>query len=105
MDESDWKAFRRIVPEVRERYIQKRNAEIKALLEDSDLSHTETFWNVHEKVTKEADILQSCLDGHRRSRITAFIFEMLDAGLMDLGDLPVFSSELQDRAKFWYEGR
>jgi hypothetical protein len=103
MTESDWKAFRKIVPELRERYIQKRNAEIAAILQAPDQTETERFWNVHEKITKEAEILESCLDGHRRSRMVAFIYEMLAVGLMDREDLAIFSPEIRERATAWYD--
>jgi len=94
-----------MVPELRERYIQGRNAELKSLLEASAASHTAKFWSIHEKITKEAEILQRCLDGHRRSRIMEFIHEMLETGLMEIGDLSVFSSELQARVKSFFDDR
>lgn len=103
MSESDWQAFRSLVPVLRERYLQKRIAELKGLLDAPGITATERFWNAHQKVTEEASILKQCLDGHCRSRMTSFIHEMLVCGLMDIGDLAVFSEELQEKAKSWYE--
>ncbi|MFZ4776665.1 MAG: hypothetical protein ACOYM3_14940 [Terrimicrobiaceae bacterium] len=103
MSESDWKAFLSLVPVLRERYLKKINAELKGLLDAPGLSATERFWNAHQKVTEEASILKQCLDGHRRSRMISFIHEMLACGLMDIGDLTVFSEELQEKAKSWHE--
>lgn len=35
--ESDWKTFRKLVPELRERYLRQRNAELNAILHDESL--------------------------------------------------------------------
>ena len=99
MSESDWKTFRKMVPELRERYLKKTNEELKNLLLTPDQTPTERFWSTHEKITKEAKILHRCLDGHSRSRMASFIYTMLDCGLMDLDDLSQFSDELRESAK------
>jgi len=103
MSESDWKTFRKMVPELRERYLKKTNEELKNLLLTPDQTPTERFWNTHEKITKEAKILHRCLDGHSRSRMASFIYMMLDCGLMDLDDLSQFSDELRESAKRWFQ--
>ena len=43
-NESDWKTFRKIVPELRERYLRNVNPELKALLQNPKLSPTEQCW-------------------------------------------------------------
>jgi hypothetical protein len=103
MSESDWKTFRKMVPELRERYLKKTNEELKNLLLTPDQTPTERFWNTHEKITKEAKILRHCLDGHSRSRMTSFIYTMLDCGLMNLDDLSQFSDELRESAESWFQ--
>jgi hypothetical protein len=104
MSESDWKTFRKMVPELRERYLEKTNEELKNLLLTPDQTPTERFWNTYEKITKEAKILHHCLDGHSRSRMVSFIYMMLDCGLMDLDDLSQFSDELRESARSWFQG-
>ena len=99
MSESDWKTFRKMVPELRERYLEKTNEELKNLLLTPGQTPTERFWNTYEKITKEAKILQHCLDGHSRSRMVSFIYTMLDCGLMDLDDLSQFGDELRESAR------
>ena len=99
MSEFDWKTFRKMVPELRERYLKKTNKELRNLLLTPDQTSTERFWNTHEKITKEAKILHRCLGGHSRSRMASFIYIMLDCGLMDLDDLSQFSDELRESAK------
>lgn len=45
--ELDWKKFREIVPELRERYLRDRNAEWIAIFHDESLTPTEKFWKAH----------------------------------------------------------
>jgi hypothetical protein len=103
MTESDWKAFREMVPDLRERYIRNCNTEISAILQTANQTQTERFWTAHEKITEKARILQQCLDGHSRSRMPAFISEMLDFGLMEPKDLEVFSEDVRERATAWHD--
>ena len=103
INEGDWKALRKIIPELRERYIGRLNGELRQMLESSAPTATECFWNAHEKMTKESALIQNCLDDVRRSRMHQMIYAMLDCGMMHLKDLSIFSEELQGRAKLWYE--
>jgi uncharacterized protein YpbB len=103
MKESDWKTFRKSLPEVRERYLNKLNEELAQMLKASDLSATERFWKTHEQINEEAKILQECLDGASRSRMETMIFSMLGCGMMRLEDLENYSQELRDRARAWFE--
>jgi hypothetical protein len=103
MKESDWKAFRKMVPGLRERYLRQKNVEITGILQTPGICDTERFWNAHEKITKEAKILERCLDDHSRSRMMFFIDDMLAAGMMTEEDLSVFSEELQAQARRWLD--
>ena len=105
MTESDWKAFRKMVPDLRERYLQSKTREIAALLTSSGETATERFWDSHEKIIEEARVLKQCLNGHSRSRMTDYMRLMLSAGLMSVDDLSFFSDELQERAKDWVIGK
>jgi hypothetical protein len=93
--ESDWKTFRKIVPELRERYLRRRNAELLAILQDESLTPTEQFWTVQERARKEAKILRECLDGHSRSKMLMFMIVMRRHKMLTDEDLKQFSSELQ----------
>jgi hypothetical protein len=65
--ESDWKTFRKRVPEWRERYLEKQNQLIIDILADVEKTPTERFWATEERMQKIARILVDCLDGHSRS--------------------------------------
>ncbi len=93
--ESDWKKFRALVPTWRERYITERNAKIKAMLDAPDRTATERFWDVYQVMEKEARILETCLDGHSRSKMWFHLILMRKAGMLTGDDLVDFTPELQ----------
>lgn len=95
--ESDWKAFRKLVPEVRERYLKARIEEFSSLLHDGELNATEKFWELEERSSEISKILRTCLDGHSRSKMGLFIGLMLGHEFMTQDDLSVFSSELREQ--------
>ena len=93
--ESDWKTFRRLTPEWRERYIKRINKKLAKILSNPDKTPTDVFWDTKEKADKTAKILRDCLDGHSRSRMTRYLFLMHNHNMITLGDLNDFSKELQ----------
>lgn len=95
--ESDWKAFRAMVPELRERYLRARNEELMAILGDSSKTPTDCFWAAEERTKETAKALVACLDGHTRSKMVLFITLMLGNGMMTTADLACFSEELRER--------
>lgn len=96
--ESDWKRFRAIVPELRERYLVKRNADLLEIFNDEKLSQTERFWEVKNRQDEIAGILKSCLDGHTRSKMVFFMQVMYRHEMLVDEDLGGFSEEVQKRA-------
>ena len=97
--ESDWKVFRKLVPELRERYLRKRSVELMAILQDEKLTPTEQFWALEERVGKEAAILRKCLDGHSRASMTRYVSLMYRHRMLHDEDLEQFSVELAERIK------
>ena len=97
--ESDWKALRKIVPDLRERYLQARIEEFTSVLNDGGLNSTEKFWEIDERTRDIAKTLQACLDGHSRSKMELFIGMMLRNEMMSEEDLSIFSPKLQERMK------
>lgn len=99
---SDWKAFRRRVPEWRERYLRRKNRELVELLGDEALTPTERFWQVEERVAEEARVLTSCLDGHSKKRVAWYLTLMYGHGMIGAEDLDEFSEGLREavRASF-----
>ena len=95
--ESDWKAFRAMVPELRERYLKERNRELVAVLTDESLTPTERFWNTSERIEQIAKLLRTCLDGHTRSRMVEHLLLMYRYRMLNDDDLGNFSPELRSR--------
>ncbi len=57
LKESDWKTFRSIVPELRERYLTEKNKEIVAIFMDEGRTPTERFWDAKKRI--EADHIRT----------------------------------------------
>ena len=95
--ESDWKAYSKLVPEARERYLTKVNASLAAHLQSGEESPTILFWKAEEKIREQTKILRECLDNHSRSKMLISIVQMLYHGLLTEADLEIFSPELRDR--------
>lgn len=94
--ESDWKIFRKRVPEWRERYLLKKNEEIVGLLTDEGKSPTERFWDAKERMKEEAKLLRECLDGHSRSKMEWYLLLMHTRGFVQDNDLEEFSEQLRE---------
>ena len=101
--ESDWKTFRGMVEEMRERYLAEQNKALAEILSNDNLSPTEQFWEVEEKSRQIAKILCKCLDGHTRSKMNLFMVSMLHHGLMTDEDLARFSPELREQMELLRE--
>lgn len=94
--ESDWKKFSALVPVLRERYLQKQNARIAALLSAPNQTETERFWAAEKATAQTAQTLCACLDGHSRSKMWQFMLLMIRAGMLTQDDLAGFSPQLQE---------
>ncbi len=94
--ESDWKTFKKRVPEWRERFLLKKNEEIIGILSDESKTPTERFWDAKTRMKEEAKILVDCLDGHSRSKMEWYLFLMHRHGLIQDADLKEFSEPLRE---------
>lgn len=100
--ERDWKAYSRMVPGLRERYLKEKNAEIMAILEAEEKSQTERFWGARDKIEQERKILQACLDPHSRSMMHSHLFLMYRYGMLKDADLENFSEELREQIRKYH---
>ncbi len=97
--ESDWKVFRKRVPEWRERYLETRNKELIRILADDGKTPTEQFWDAKEEIDNIAKRLVDLLDGHSRSKMEWFLILMYGHGFIGDDDLKEFSEELRERVR------
>ena len=93
--ESDWKRYRDMVSDLRERYLKEKNQELIDMLSALDKTPTEQFWDTLERMKKEKRILQDCLDPHSRSKMFMSMMLMLRCGMLKEEDLEGFSDELK----------
>jgi hypothetical protein len=91
----DWKIFREMSPELRERYLAEQNQTLVTLLSDEKRTPTEQFWDTFDAMEKQGKILRDCLDGYSKSNMDMHILLMLRHGLMKEEDLEPFSDELR----------
>ena len=101
--ESDWRKFRDMVPNLRERYLIERNARIARMLTNLKKTETERFWDALEAMEREATVLRQCLDGHSRSKMWLYILTMIRAGMLRKEDIEVFSEQLQKEVAYAFE--
>jgi hypothetical protein len=94
--ESDWKKFRNSLDKWRERYLKRKNNEIRAILEEKDLTETEKFWDIVDFQKTESKILRSCLNGYSRSEMTLHMALMKKYEMICQEDIEEFSEELQE---------
>lgn len=97
--ESDWKIFRKRVPEWRERYLEKRNRELAGLLANPSKTPTEQVWEAEKRIDEEARLLVDLLDGHSRSKMFWYLVRMFGQGFIGHDDLEEFSDELRERVR------
>ncbi|ALC16338.1 hypothetical protein DSOUD_1559 [Desulfuromonas soudanensis] len=95
--ESDWKTFRKRVPEWRERYLARQNQLIAALFAEGKKTPTEQFWEAEKKIKGVARILVDCLDGHSRSKMEMYLCLMVRHKMIGADDLEEFSGEMKVR--------
>ena len=95
--ETDWKLFRRRVPEWRERYLEQQNQTLRALLEQPNQTPTTIFWQVKNFADEQARVLVECFDGHSRSTMERFMLTMYRYRVIARADMDEFSEELQAR--------
>jgi len=95
--ESDWKQFSKMVPDLRERYLEENIPFIQEILNDKTRTPTKRFWDTFKKMEKTGKILEDCLDGHSRSKMEMYMILMRRHGLLKVEDLEQFSEELQER--------
>jgi hypothetical protein len=103
LTEEDWKLFRKMVTDLRERYLKEKNEELIGALIDQDKTPTEQFWDTFDKMKRQKRILRDCFDDHRRSTMVEKMALMCRFGLLKENDLKEFSVELQERLSQYLE--
>ena len=91
--ESDWKIFRKRVPQWQEDYMKKLNKEYIEIL-SRDGSAANNFWDLEKRVFKDKRRVGVVID-MRRSRMLINLLDLLEDHVISLEDLNEFSEELR----------
>ena len=93
--ESDWKLFRKRVPEWQEKYMEKLIKEYIELLEQ-DKDASEKFWTLDKQIKKDKRKSGVLIEEMSRSSMTIHILNLLREGAITLADLEDFSDDIRN---------
>lgn len=91
--ESDWKIFRKRMPQWQEDYMKKLNKEYINILSRNG-SAAKNFWDLENRVFKDKRRVGVAID-MRRSKMLINILDLLEDHVINLEDLDEFSEELR----------
>lgn len=91
--ESDWKIFRKRVPQWQEDYMKRLNKEYIDILSRNG-SAAKNFWDLENRVFKDKRRVGVAID-MRRSKMLINILDLLEDHVINLEDLDEFSEELR----------
>ncbi len=103
LSKSDWKRAQAHLEGWRERYLQRRTADLAKDLADGPGTATERFWAAKEAFNVEAKFLRDCLDGTTPSNMDLVLLQMIRGGMIDVDDLSAFSDELKQHLRSWLD--
>lgn len=96
--ESDWKLFRKRIPEWQERYMEQLCAEYSVLLAGKGLA-SDKFWELDKRIRQDRCSSGVCVD-MRRSMMRLDLVMLLRDGSITFRDLEGFSDDLLNSLKF-----
>ena len=91
--ESDWKIFRKRVPQWQEDYIKKINKEYIDILSREETA-VKNFWDLENRVFRDKRRVGVVID-MRRSKMLINILDLLEDCVINIEDLDEFSEELR----------
>ncbi|MGN0071068.1 MAG: hypothetical protein ACI361_04425 [Atopobiaceae bacterium] len=100
--ESDWKLFRKLLPQWQEQAMERLCREYQEILADSSKPVSERFWKLDERIRK--DRRMACVIAPmKRSAMYDVLHELMYEHAITLDDLDGMSEKLQERMKGWAE--
>ena len=98
VNESDWKLFRKKLPEWQDAYMDRLNREYAALLAGSG-SAADKFWELEKRINNDKQHV-GVVARMSRSNMYYNMLALLEEGAITLEDLSDFSEDLQERFAF-----
>ena len=97
-EESDWKLFRKKLPQWQERHMQKLLNDYASIIASPGLA-SDKFWRLEKRLRK--DVRHTGVSAEmRRSRMHLNISSLLDEGAITPDDLEDFSDDIKQCATF-----
>lgn len=93
--ESDWKLFRKLLPDWQERYMEKLIEEYRTLL-DTDEPASEKFWNLEKRIKRDKKDTGVLAQDVSRSNMRFLMMNLIDEGAITKADFEGFSGEYKD---------
>lgn len=98
LKESDWKLFRKKLPEWQEAFMERLDAEYIGLLKAPGLASTK-FWELEKRIRQDKSKTGVIVTGVSRTGMEMNLMSLLQEGAITFDDLEGFSEELQDRLR------
>ena len=99
VNESDWKKFRKLLPDWQRRYMERLVADYLRMLQ-SEIPVDDRFWKLEKRVRQDARKTAVCCD-MRRSLMYENLAKLLAEKAITLEELSVFSEETLRAVRFW----
>lgn len=98
-EESDWKLFRKKLPEWQERHMQKLLDDYAAIIASPGLASSR-FWKLEKRLRNDLRHTGVCAD-MRRSTMRLNIISLLNEGAITADDFVDFSDEIKEYVSFY----
>ena len=102
--ESDWKLFRKRLPEWQEQYMSRLLQEYMEMLGNEKEKASTRFWGLDKRLKADKRDV-GVIAEMSRSKMHGNLIALLDEGAITLDDLEGFSEELQESMKFIFKNR
>ncbi|MDD2960152.1 MAG: multidrug transporter [Lachnospiraceae bacterium] len=99
--ESDWKIFRKKIPNWQEAYMERLTKEYIILLQ-SEKKASDKFWELEKRIKQDKKSPGVIIDMRRSTAINNIVSLVLDE-VISLDDLEDFSEDLKEAVKFMVE--
>jgi hypothetical protein len=99
--EEDWKVFRKLHPELVNRYCVRNLEDLDALLSQPDIPPLDRFQQITELVAEQMKETHFLFDDVRRSTALYKIYDWYRAGLLEDDDIDQFTQEMQQHLDRW----
>lgn len=102
VNESDWKLFRKLLPQWQEAHIEKLCMGYSELL-SSDKLASDKFWELEKRIFEDKKSVGVCAR-MSRSSMHYNLVSLLNDGIISLEDLSGFSEDLRKTLDFLFKG-